>query len=110
MGNTFKYLALAGIAVFAFSSGLRAQMAKDDAGAKASAPAPVHDLSGVWNLRATPAQRRFLGSTYTAEEPAQTPWAKAKYDAAKPSNGPRSNSLTTTDDPVLKLCYPPGTP
>jgi hypothetical protein len=111
MGNTLKYLALAGLAVLACSSGVRAQMGKEDAAPKAApAPAPVHDLSGVWNMRATPAQRKYLGSTYTAEEPAQTPWAKAKYDAAKPSNGPRSNALTVTDDPVLKLCFPPGTP
>ena len=111
MGNTFKYLALAGIAVLAFSSGLQAQMAKQAGAPKtAEAPAPYHDLSGVWNMHAAPAQRRYLGSTYTAEEPDMTAWGKAKYDAAKPSNGPRSHSLATTDDPVLKLCYPPGTP
>jgi hypothetical protein len=55
--------------VLAFSSGLRAQMAQQPGTAKAppavAGPAPVHDLSGVWNMRATPAQRKFLNSTYT---------------------------------------------
>ena len=83
---------LAGIAALACSSGLPAQtqqnrMAKP---AAAPAPAPVHDLSGVWNMHSTPAQRKYIGSTYTAEQPEMTAWGKEKYDANKPSNGPRS--------------------
>jgi len=39
---------------------------------------PVHDLSGVWNMRATPAQRKFLGSTYTLEAPEMTPWGEGE--------------------------------
>ncbi len=80
------------------------------AAAAASAPAPERDLSGVWTMHATPAQRRYLGSTYTAEPPDMTAWAKERYDATKPSNGPRTHSLKDTDDPVLKSCLPPGTP
>jgi hypothetical protein len=80
------------------------------AGGTASAPAPEHDLSGVWTMRATPAQRKYLGSTYTAEPPEMTAWAKERYDATKPSNGPRTHSLKETDDPVLRTCLPPGTP
>jgi hypothetical protein len=111
MGNTFRCLALSGIAVFAFCSGLRVQAAQQAGTAKkAEAPAPYHDLSGVWNMHSTPAQRKYIGSTYTKEGPDMTPWAKAKYEAAKPSNGPRSNPLSVTDDPVLRKCFPPGTP
>jgi hypothetical protein len=114
MWNHGKGMFLAGVAVLAFSSGLRAQMAQQPGTAKAppavAGPAPVHDLSGVWNMRATPAQRKFLNSTYTQEGPEMTPWGKAKYDTSKPSNGPRSNALKVTDDPVLRTCLPPGTP
>jgi hypothetical protein len=58
----------------------------------------------------SPSPRKFLGATYTAEQPGMTPWAKEKYDAEKPSNGPRTHSLQETDDPVLRDCLPPGTP
>src|SRR6266700_1578365 len=106
-----RSLALAAIAALALAYGLGAQMAQPPATPKAAeAPAPPHDLSGVWNMRALPAQRRYLGSTYTQDPPEMTAWSKAKYDAAKPSNGPRSNALAVTDDPVLKNCFPPGTP
>ncbi|MGH9679238.1 MAG: hypothetical protein ACRD4Y_04750 [Candidatus Acidiferrales bacterium] len=97
--------------MLALSPGLRAQMAPKPGAEKAPpAPAPFHDLSGVWNMHSTPAQRKFINSTYTAEGPEMTEWAKEKYEAAKPSNGPRSNPLTVTDDPVLRKCFPPGTP
>jgi len=112
MRHQLKGIVIAGFVVLAFSSGLRAQMgqkAADSKAPQASAPAPVHDLSGVWNMHSTPAQRKFLGSTYKAEPPDMTPWGKAKYEAAKPSNGPRSNALKVTDDPVLRTCLPPGT-
>jgi hypothetical protein len=106
-------LLLAGIAAVALSSALSAQTAQQAGSAKpaaAPAPAPEHDLSGVWNMHAAPTQRRFLGSTYTAEPPEMTAWGQEKYMAYKPSNGPRTHSLKETDDPVLKQCLPPGTP
>jgi hypothetical protein len=107
---------LAGGAVLALSSALPAQTGqqsgsmKPAAPAAASAPAPEHDLSGVWNMHSTPAQRKYTGSTYTAEPPDMTAWGNEKYMANKPSNGPRTHSLKDTDDPVLKQCLPPGTP
>jgi hypothetical protein len=100
-------------ACLALSPALPAQNAPKSGAAKpaeASAPAPVHDLSGVWNMHSPPAQRRYTGNTYTAEPPAMTPWANEKYLSEKPSNGPRTHSLKETDDPVLKQCLPPGTP
>lgn len=113
MRNRVAVLMLAGMAVVALSLSLPAQTAKQAGSAKAaadSAPAPVHDLSGVWNMHAAPNQRRFLGSTYTQDPPEMTAWATEKYNSEKPSNGPRTHSLKETDDPVLKLCLPPGTP
>ena len=111
MRNHFKILILTSVVVLASCSCLRAQMAPKPGEAKAQAvPAPMHDLSGVWNMHPAPAQRKYINSTYTQAGPEMTDWAKAKYDAAKPSNGPRSNALTVSDDPVLRKCFPPGTP
>src|SRR5690242_14402399 len=113
MRNRIVTFILALVAFVSLCSSLRAQTAQGPGSAKpaaASAPAPAHDLSGVWNLHAAPTQRRFLGSTYTQEPPEMTPWGTEKYMANKPSNGPRTHSLKETDDPVLKYCLPPGTP
>src|ERR1700756_188417 len=115
MRNRIGTFLLAGIATLALASALAAQTAQPSGaasakGAAASAPAPVHDLSGVWNMHSTPAQRKYTGSTYTAEPPEMTALGNEKYMANKPSNGPRTHSLKETDDPVLKQCLPPGTP
>src|SRR6202051_3967873 len=115
MRNRVGTFLIAGVAAVALSSALHAQTAQQPGSAKpavasASAPAPVHDLSGVWNMHSTPAQRKYTGNTYTAEPPEMTPWGTEKYMANKPSNGPRTHSLQETDDPVLRQCLPPGTP
>jgi hypothetical protein len=113
MRNCLGSFLLAGIAAVALSSALHAQTAQQPGSAKpaaASAPAPAHDLSGVWNMHSTPAQRKYTGNTYTAEPPEMTPWGTEKYMATKPSNGPRTHPLKETDDPVLRQCLPPGTP
>lgn len=113
MRNRVNRFILAGVAALALPSTLPAQMARlpgPEKSAGASAPDPEHDLSGVWNMHAAPAQRRFLNFTFTQDPPEMTPWATEKYMTAKPSNGPRSHPLKETDDPILKLCLPPGTP
>src|SRR5579872_2914856 len=113
MRNRVSSIGLAGVVAKGVGAAPPAQMAQQPASAQpaaASDPAPVHDLSGVWTLHSTPAQRKYTGSTYTAEPPDMTAWGKEKYMASKPSNGPRTHSLKETDDPVLKLCLPPGTP
>src|SRR5579864_9480689 len=113
MRNRVGTFLLAGVAALALSSALPAQTVPQPGSAKpaaASAPAPEHDLTGVWNMHSTPAQRKYTGSTYTAEPPDMTPWGNENYNANKPSNGPRTHSLKETDDPVLRLCLPPGTP
>jgi hypothetical protein len=112
MRKRFSMFILAGVAALALSSTLPAQMAQPgpEKPAGTSALTPEYDLSGVWNMHAAPSQRRFLNFTFTQDPPEMTPWAAEKYKAAKPSNGPRSHPLTETDDPLLKLCLPPGTP
>src|SRR5713101_7300866 len=56
--------------------------------AASSAPAPVHDLSGVWMMRNPPGSNRgFTNYTFTKDPPELTPWAEAKYKDAKASNG-----------------------
>jgi len=111
MRNHLSVSILAVAVIMAFSFGPTAEAAQQ-AGASntQTAPAPEHNLQGVWNMHAPATQRHFIGSTYTQDEPAMTPWAKAKFEATKPSNGPRTHTLQQTDDPVLKYCYPPGTP
>src|ERR1019366_4812743 len=75
-----------------------------------SAPAPVHDLTGVWMMRNPPgSQRGFTNYTFTKDPPELTPWAAAKYKEAKASNGGEF-TLKTTNDPVLTKCDPPGVP
>jgi hypothetical protein len=113
MRNLIAGLFLAGAAAVAFTPVLQAQAMPNSSAAKppaASVPAPDHDLSGVWNMRATPTQRKYINSTWSADGPEMTAWAKERYEATKPSNGPRTHSLKETDDPVLKSCLPPGVP
>src|SRR6202790_343523 len=100
MRNRVGTFLLAGIAVVMLSAALHAQTAQQPGSAKpaaASAPAPVHDLSGVWNMHSTPAQRKYTGSTYTAEPPEMTPWGQEKYMANKPSTGPPTHTPKPTD-------------
>jgi hypothetical protein len=76
------------------------------AAAKASAPADPHDLSGMWEFfNSLPGQGIY--ATPSKEPPPMTPWAKAKYDEAKPGYGPKAQA--GGNDPILK-CYPSGIP
>jgi hypothetical protein len=56
----------------------------------------------------------FAGYSFTAEIPAMTPWGRARYEAAKPSYGPKAVEAST--DPVNPTtgkdvgCFPPGVP
>jgi hypothetical protein len=48
-------------------------------------------------------------AAFSKDEPPMTSWGKAKYDTAKPSQGPNGVKLTDTNDRVYK-CSPPGVP
>jgi hypothetical protein len=76
--------------------------AKDNA----SAPFDLHDLSGMWEFfNNIPGQGIY--ATPSKEHPPMTPWAKAKYDEAKPGYGPKAQA--GGNDPILK-CNPTGIP
>ncbi len=81
------------------------------AGTAASSPTP--DLSGVWNMKGSPATR-YLSYSLTKDEPPMTPWAEERFQAAKPSFGPRA--VEDSNDPVNPTtisavgCFPPGVP
>ncbi len=58
-----------------------------------------HDLSGVWVFHGGG------GFTINNNPPPMTPWAQARYDAAKPGLGPRGKPLG--NDPIMG-CNPMG--
>ena len=95
------FLALVAVGPGADGQGMQNGASKPPA---TSAQDPEHDLSGVWNMH------DILDSTFAVNRPDMTEWAKEKYEAAKPSNGPRTHPLKEIDDPVLKSCLPPGVP
>ena len=71
-----------------------------------SAPADPRDLSGMWEFFANiPGQGIY--ATPSKIPPPMTPWAKAKYDEAKPGYGPKAQG--GGNDPILK-CNPTGIP
>jgi hypothetical protein len=66
----------------------------------AKLPYDAHDLTGVWMGR----QNR---NTLSRTPPPMTPWAQARYNAAKPGIGPRAQPLG--NDPIM-VCDPIGYP
>ena len=107
-------LAAAAAATLHTSPAIFAQTAPA-AAAKTHAAAAPADLSGVWRRvrRAPDKARKYtiyeLAFSLTNVLPRMTPWAEEKYKASKPSLGPRSVSLSETNDPILQ-CAPPGVP
>jgi hypothetical protein len=71
------------------------------------------DISGVWNMKGSPATR-YLAYSLSKDEPSMTPWAEERFKAAKPSFGPRA--VEDSNDPVNPTtisamgCFPPGMP
>jgi hypothetical protein len=64
-----------------------------------------HDLSGVWNVKSG----LYEYAAFSEDEPPMTPWGKAQYNLARPSQGPHGVKLEETNDKVYK-CAPPGMP
>jgi hypothetical protein len=64
-----------------------------------------HDLAGVWNAMSG----LYQYAAFSEAEPPMTPWGKAQYDLARPSQGPHGVKLEETNDKVYK-CAPPGMP
>ena len=74
---------------------------------KEAVQSPAHDLSGMYEffVRAIPGQGLY-GSPSATPAP-MTPWAQARYDAAKPGYGPKAT--VESNDPILH-CNPSGIP
>lgn len=110
MGNHAKSSAFAGLVMLVCSAALPGQTPKPQSAANASGP----DLSGVWRRSRRPPDKAREYTLYEltgslGEIPPMTPWADARFKAAKPNNGPRGVSLAETNDPATK-CFPPGVP
>src|ERR1700694_5749443 len=101
------------MAVLSCSSILLAQTVGKPEGSKAQKAAPTTDLTGVWrrSRRAPNKARKYavyeLAFSITNEKPPMTPWAEAKFKAAKPNVGPNAVTLSETNDPIIN-CFPPG--
>jgi hypothetical protein len=91
------------IASFAQTAAPKSAPAK----AEKSVQPPAHDLSGMYEffVRGVPGQGIY--ATPSANPVPMTPWAQARYDAAKPGYGPKAS--VDTDDPILR-CNPSGIP
>lgn len=97
------------VAALIFSSALLAQGSLQAPAQQPAAglqhAASNRDISGVWNGQSGV----YLYASFSKDEPPMTPWGKAKYEAARPSQGPRGVKLDETNDRVYK-CAPPGMP
>jgi hypothetical protein len=109
MGPILAVVALASLSV------VLAQTSQKPEAAKTQTAASTKDLTGVWrrSRRAPDKARRYtiyeLIFTLTSEKPPMTPWAEAKFNAAKPNVGPNAVTLAQTNDPITN-CFPPGVP
>jgi len=96
-------------AALLFSTAIRAQNNNQpppqSPAVKPQGAAATPDLTGVWNAM----RGNYDFSSFSKGDPPMTPWGKAQFDAAKPSQGPRGVKLSETNDMVYK-CVPPGMP
>jgi len=88
---------------------LLAQSAGQPGTTKAQNAAPQTDLSGLWVLHPPASASAYSNFAFNKEEPPMTPWAEAKYNAAKPVFGPHKKPANDSNDPVYG-CFPPGVP
>lgn len=101
---------VASMAALAFSGIMPARNGQQPgtSNSKNAAPGPWHDLTGVWT--GPDPQVTFLagggsGGGFGDKAPPMTPWAQARFDAAKPGFGPRA--VQVPNDPSLR-CEPSG--
>lgn len=101
-------LPLAAALGFALCVSVLAQNTEKPGAEPESKPAPVHDLSGTWALRA-PRGAGFGWYNYAliADEPPMTPWAEERFKANRPSFGPHPQE--DSNDPGYS-CLPNGVP
>ena len=96
---------VASAAILSFSLAAVAQAGQQQTAAKTpAAPAPKHDLSGVWQYQGAGGAESFAAEK---DMPPMTPWAKAKFDEEIPGYGSRARA--GGNDPILQ-CDPIGFP
>ena len=78
----------------------------DDAKSHATAPAPSHDLSGIWYPGL--GGNGGFGQSFPSKDPPFTAWGEKQFKANRPSSGPREAPSTTNDRYLV--CDPPGVP
>jgi hypothetical protein len=110
MRNRLRGLVAALAAVMALGCVVFPQARAQQSGsAKTTTADPVdpHDLSGFWQFfNGIPGQGIY--ATLSKEgPPGMTPWGKERFDAAKPSYGPRTVPL---DNDPIQHCRPTGIP
>jgi hypothetical protein len=98
--NPFISGLLAVMALLALSLIVLGQTARTSRSSSDVTATAAHDLSGVWMGSRT-------AITISSQEPLLTPWADAKFKAAKPGYGPHATA--DSGDPILS-CLPPGVP
>ena len=64
------------------------------------------DLSGTWNYHYSHSYENYA---FTAEVPSMTPWGRERFEASRPTFGPRGVAVSDTNDPSYQ-CLPSGTP
>jgi hypothetical protein len=64
------------------------------------------DLNGFWNYNYSHSWENYA---FTAELPPMTAWARERFEASRPTFGPRGVAVADTNDPSY-LCLPSGTP
>jgi hypothetical protein len=74
---------------------------------KDQASAGSHDFSGVWKM--PPEAYGHYDQSFGTTDLPMTPWAKKKFDDARPSEGPKGVTIKELNDPFY-ACYPPGVP
>src|SRR6266516_966848 len=103
MSNRFTSSIFGLAAILAFSPAALSYAGQRGAGASAAAPSPPHDpkdLSGIWT-------KTWRTLALSAEVPPMTPEGQAKFNANKPSYGPRAIPPALGNDPTGK-CDPLG--
>ena len=109
MRNRLPVVILSHVMALIFSVALlgqsNGQTPAQPAAPKAQSAAANTDISGVWN--ATSGVYGF--ASFSKDDPPMTPWGRAQFNAAKPSQGPNGVKLSETNDRVYK-CSPPGMP
>jgi len=101
------------VAVVAFAFVKMARSAEQSAVAQSQPAASGPDLSGVWTQHPPANARAYALYSLGKDVAPMTPWAEARFNANKPSFGPRA--VEDSNDPVNPTsgnvgCDPPGVP